>query len=55
LKKVQEDIADAERMLKALIRSLEKKHLDPRLPESSNPLWESSGKRHLNPLWEKNL
>jgi four helix bundle protein len=29
LKKIQEDIAEVERMLKALIRSLENKHLNP--------------------------
>ncbi len=35
LKKVQEDIAEVERMLKALIKSLENKHT--RTLESSNP------------------
>jgi hypothetical protein len=31
-KKVHKDIAEVERMLKALIKYLEKRHLNPRIP-----------------------
>jgi len=45
VKKVQGDIADAERMLKALIRSLEKKHLNP---WSSNLSTKLNGRKNRN-------
>jgi len=37
MSKLQETIAEVERMLKALIKSLERKHSAPRILESSNP------------------
>ncbi len=35
--KLSEDIREVERMMKALIKSLERRHLNPRILESSNP------------------
>ncbi len=37
MKKLQNEMGEVERMLKALIKSLENKHLNPRTLESSNP------------------
>ncbi len=34
---LREEIGDVERMLKAMIKSLENKHLDPRILDSWNP------------------
>ena len=38
LGKLKGEIGEIERMLKALIKSLESKHLDPRILESLNPI-----------------
>jgi len=45
LKKIQGDIADEERILKALIRSLEKRHLNPWVLESLNPFYQLNWRR----------
>ena len=47
LKKLQDGIGEVERMLKALIKLLENKHLTPRILESPNPFHELGGKRTL--------
>ena len=45
---LKKDTAEIERMLKALIKSLENKPLNPRLLESLNPLLQFSWRRTKN-------
>ncbi len=44
----KKDIAEIERMLKALIQSLEKKHLNPLPLESLDPLLQLNWRRNIN-------
>jgi hypothetical protein len=48
LSELLRDIGEVERMLKALIKSLKNKHLNPRILESLTPFSQPNGRRTLN-------
>ena len=47
LQELREELGDVERMLKAMIKSLENKHLNPGILDSLNPFSQIIGRRSL--------
>ena len=45
LQELREEIGDCERILKTMIKSLEDKHLNPRILDSLNPFSQLIGRR----------